>query len=230
MRKSNERSRRNRRAKEIAGALVFCTCMAGIFGLIAKFDNDNLDKQFNSAEYRQCYENWKSNEDSKKRLEAKAEYEREEKNEEKDKSEVVETREGKEVKNLPAKDGIEKVKQIEVTSEFKGIKYSCDIDSSSKTGEIVSYGVIDDYGIYSLNNRILIVLSDKYGFNIKDNVIITLANGNILSCTVADVKKDTGNVFDIICEKDSIPGLVSVEGDFSQMSGFEGEIDSVTKE
>lgn len=109
------------------------------------------------------------------------------------------------------------------TRNTKGFAF---IESHKFTNEgsiLVDKAKVADFGILTLDDRLLVIVDSCFGFDIGDGILITL-DDNELPCIVAGNKSEDGNLFDLVCSEKAVPTMILEEGDFSILGGLQGNV------
>lgn len=110
---------------------------------------------------------------------------------------------------------------------------------SSKQYKLQQLAVTDENGLRTYDGRYCIALGNGFNVTVGDYVDVSLED-SVLECVVGDIKQDihtgadnmqvvhNGNVVEFIVETSSMDKSVARSGNVSNISGFEGDVKTIT--
>lgn len=133
------------------------------------------------------------------------------------------------------------VYDVPSNSDFKSyMDYTTITSKNSKQYKLQQECSTDSNGLRTFNGYYTVAVGTAFGVGVGDYIDVTLDTGAVLHCIVGDMKQNAhvganrmqvsgnGNVVEFIVETGKLDIDVKRSGDISNISGFEGDVVTVT--
>lgn len=135
-------------------------------------------------------------------------------------------------------------------TSFKAyMDYQTITDTTTKQWELQQMAYTDEYGLRKIDNDYCVAIGTYYSDTVGERFEITLANGNVFTVVVSDLKQDehtnethmytpvideygnfhSANVLEFIVDENSLSSIVQVLGTVDGYEYFSGNIESIEK-